>query len=123
MGYRGNIPRFYAFVALTEALLWMPVWVVFFARRGLSLSQIGVLELVTMLLLAAAEVPTGAVADTWGRKASLALGATLHGLALLGLLAGVLSGGGQGVKWEPWPFARELNKGGAPVRSDLLAWP
>ena len=91
MGYRGNIPRFYAFVALTEALLWMPVWVVFFARRGLSLSQIGVLELVTMLLLAAAEVPTGAVADTWGRKASMALGAALHGLALLGLLAGVLS--------------------------------
>ena len=91
MGYRGNIPRFYAFVALTEALLWMPVWVVFFERRGLSLSQIGVLELVAMLLLAAAEVPTGAVADTWGRKASLALGDTLHGLALLGVLAAVLS--------------------------------
>ncbi len=91
MGYRGNIPRFYAFVALTEAMLWMPVWIVFFERRGLSLAQIGALDFVTVLLLAAAEVPTGAVADTWGRKASMALGATLHGLALLGLLAGVLS--------------------------------
>jgi MFS family permease len=91
MGYSGNIHRYYAFLVLTEALLWMPVWVVFFERRGLSLSQIGMLELVTILLLAAAEVPTGAIADTWGRKASMALGATLHGLALLGVLAAVLS--------------------------------
>jgi MFS family permease len=89
--FRGNIPRFYLFTALTEFVLWMPIWVVFFGRRGLSLDQIGALEFVGMGLLAVAEVPTGIIADTWGRKPSMAIGAALHGLVLLGLLAQVLS--------------------------------
>jgi len=91
MTYRGNIPRFYAYVGLTRFVLWMPIWVIFLERRGLSLSQIGTLEFVAILTLAAFEVPTGTVADLWGRKLSLAIGACLHGLALLGLLTEVLS--------------------------------
>lgn len=91
MIYRGNIARLYAFIGLSRFFLWMPIWIVFLERRGLSLSQIGVLEFVAILLLAACEVPTGTVADTWGRKASMAIGASLHGLALLGLLTAVLS--------------------------------
>src|SRR5687767_7967431 len=91
MTYQANIPRFYLFTGLGNFLLWMPVWVIFFRERGLSLSQIGVLELVSILLLAVSEVPTGAVADTFGRKASMAMGATLHGLAVLGVLTSVLS--------------------------------
>ena len=89
--YRGNIPRFYLFVALTSFVLWTPIWVVFFERRGLSLSQIGALEVVAFTLLGVAEVPTGTVADIWGRKASMAIGAGLHGLAVLGILTEVLS--------------------------------
>ncbi len=88
---RHNIARFYGFVALSRFFLWMPVWVVFLERRGLSLGQIGILELVAILLLALSEVPTGTVADTWGRKVSMAIGSSLHGLALLGLLTEVLS--------------------------------
>ena len=91
MGYHANISRFYLFTALTRSLLWMPIWIIFFERRGLSLGQIGVLEFIAIVLLAVSEVPTGTVADTWGRKISLAIGAAMHGLALLGLLTGVLS--------------------------------
>ncbi len=91
MGYRGNVARMYAFIALTHSFFWMPVWVLFLRRRGLSLGEIGALEFGAMVLMAVAEVPTGAVADTWGRKASLAIGALLHGLATLGVLAEVLS--------------------------------
>ncbi|MDQ3514694.1 MAG: MFS transporter [Chloroflexota bacterium] len=91
MGYQANIPRFYAFTALMRSMLWMPIWIVFFERRGLSLGEIGMLEFVAIVLLAVSEVPTGTVADTWGRKTSLVIGATLQGLALLGLLTGVLS--------------------------------
>ncbi len=91
MGYQANIPRFYAFTALMRSMLWMPIWIVFFERRGLSLGEIGMLEFVAIVLLAVSEVPTGTVADTWGRKTSLVIGAALQGLALLGLLTGVLS--------------------------------
>lgn len=91
MRYDRNIPRFYLFTALTALLLWMPIWIVFFRQRGLSLDQIGTLELVGIGLLALAEIPTGVVADTWGRKTSLVIGALLQGLTLLGLLTPVLS--------------------------------
>jgi MFS family permease len=91
MTYRANIPRIYLFVALGQLHLWLPVWIVFFERRGLSLGQIGMLEFMTIILLSLAEVPTGTVADIWGRKVSMALGTALHGLALLGLLTEVLS--------------------------------
>ena len=91
MAYQGNITRYYLYTALTSCLLWLPVWVVFLTQRGLSLGQIGTLELVAILLLAICEVPTGIVADTWGRTVSMAIGAAMHGLALLGLLTAVLS--------------------------------
>lgn len=91
MSYRGNVRRMYAFTALTHAFFWMPVWVLFLQGRGLSLGRIGGLEFGAMVLMAVAEVPTGTVADTWGRKTSLAIGAFLHGLATLGVLAEVLS--------------------------------
>jgi hypothetical protein len=70
---RRNISRFYVFVALSRFFLGMPVWVVFSEQRGLSLSQVGTLELVAILLLCLSEVPTGTVADTWGRKVSMAI--------------------------------------------------
>ena len=91
MGYRGNVARMYAFTALTPSFLWMPVGVLFFRRRGLSLGEIGALEFGGMVLMAIAEVPTGAVADTWGRKTSLAIGAFLHGVATLGVTTEALS--------------------------------
>ncbi|MCA9881093.1 MAG: MFS transporter [Thermomicrobiales bacterium] len=86
-----NVPRFYWYTALTEFQLWAPVWVLYFTREGMSLQQIGSLELVAIVLLAAAEAPTGIVADVWGRKASLAIGAGVQVVALLCLLASVLS--------------------------------
>jgi MFS family permease len=91
MSYRQNIPRVYAFSALTAFQLWMPVWVVFMQERGLTLGQIGLLDAIAWLLIAAAEVPTGVVADTWGRKTSLIIGALFHGIGVLGLLTEVLS--------------------------------
>jgi MFS family permease len=91
VSYQGNIPRYYLFAGLGNFLLWMPVWVIFMQERGLSLGQIGVLELISILLLAISEVPTGAVADTFGRKWSMAIGASIHGFALLGILTSVLS--------------------------------
>jgi MFS family permease len=89
--YSRNIPRFFVFQALANFFLWTPIWIIFLQDRGLTLRQIGVLDAISWVLIASFEVPTGVIADTWGRKATIVAGALLNGLALIGLMAGVLS--------------------------------
>jgi hypothetical protein len=89
--YGGNVWRLLAFTGLMNFLVWLPIWVVFFEGKGLSLSQIGLFEACAWLVAAAVEVPTGAIADRWGRKISMAIGAALYALAMFLVLADVLS--------------------------------
>ena len=89
--YRGNIWRFFVVQGLIHFLLWIPIWVVFLQDKGLSLTQIGVLESVAWVLSAGLEVPSGAIADRWGRKASMAIGTFLYSLAMLLILTEALS--------------------------------
>ncbi len=89
--YRGNIWRLFAAQALLMFILWVPIWVVFLQRKGLSLTEVGLLEGVAWTITAFLEVPTGAIADRWGRKASIAVGASLYGLAMFLILADALS--------------------------------
>jgi MFS family permease len=89
--YGGNIWRLFTAEALLSFILWVPIWVVFLQGKGVSLTQIGVLEGVAWLITAFLEVPTGAVADRWGRKASVAMGCALYGLAMFLILAQALS--------------------------------
>ncbi len=89
--YRGNIWRLFAVQALVRFALWVPIWVVFLQRKGLSLTEVGLLEGIAWTITAFLEVPTGAIADRWGRKASIALGASLYGLAMFLILADALS--------------------------------
>ncbi len=79
-----NIPLFYAFRFLREAQIWIPVWIVFLLiERGFSLTQVGIAEAVFLLSLTVLEVPTGAVADRFGRSISLASGATILVVAIV----------------------------------------
>src|SRR5881396_3006437 len=89
--YRGNIWRLFAVQALLMFILWVPIWVVFLQRKGLGLTQIGLLEGFAWVLTAALEVPSGAIADRWGRKASIAMGAFLYSVAMFLILAEALS--------------------------------
>jgi MFS family permease len=86
-----NLPRFFVFAGLVNLNLWLPIWVIYFQQRGVGLAELGIMDGVSTLLMALAEVATGAVADRWGRKTSMMIGAALHGLALLGLTTGVFS--------------------------------
>ncbi len=82
--YAANLPRFSAFQFLTMLQLWLPVWVLYLRDlRGLSLAQIAAMEALFWLVIVAAEMPTGALADRWGRKLSLLLGAASNALAVL----------------------------------------
>jgi MFS family permease len=79
-----NIRLLFGYWFLQDFQLWIPVWIVFLTiERGFSLTQVTMAEglyLVGVLIL---EVPTGAVADRWGRSKSMALGAFLLGGAVL----------------------------------------
>ena len=51
-------------------------------ERGLSLAQITLLEVPLFLLIVLIEVPTGAIADRFGRKVSLMLASAILALAM-----------------------------------------
>lgn len=82
--YRRNIPRFYLFSVLAEFQLLMPIWVVYLQEeRGLSLTQITAMEVPFWLAWVLLEVPTGVVADRFGRKTSISLGAACSSVAMV----------------------------------------
>ena len=69
-----NIPVYYLFYAVSGFLIWMPIWVIYLQDfRGMSLTQVAAIESIFWITVVVAEVPTGAVADRWGRRVSLAL--------------------------------------------------
>lgn len=73
--YRSNIWKLYLFRFLMDFQLWWAIWVLYLTDlRGLSLSQVSVLEALFWGTAVLAEVPTGGVADRFGRRTSLALG-------------------------------------------------
>lgn len=72
-----NITVNYLFTFLFFTNLTRGVWMIYLAGRGFTLLQLGILESVFHITSFLMEVPTGAVADLWGRKASRILGRTL----------------------------------------------
>ncbi len=81
---QANIWRFYLFRFFVDFQLWLPIWVVYLTdERGLSLWQIGALDAPFWVLLIVLEVPTGAIADRWGRKVSLSYGAFANAIAVI----------------------------------------
>ncbi len=62
----------------------MPIWVIYLQRRrGLSLTQATFIDSFFLITLAASEIPTGIVADTFGHKASIVSGIGLYACALV----------------------------------------
>ena len=82
--YAANIWKVYLLHFLLYFQLWWSVWVLYLRDlRGFSLTQITVLDALFWGAAILAEVPTGAIADRFGRKTSLALGAGATTLAVL----------------------------------------
>jgi MFS family permease len=76
--YESNIPKFFIYRALYNFMVFLPVWVVFLQQKhGLSLTQVTLLDSAFWLTMVLTEVPTGAVADTLGRKQSQLIGMVL----------------------------------------------
>jgi len=82
--YENNILKFFIYQALYNFMLFMPVWVIFLQdKHGLSLTQVTLLDSAFWMTMVLTEVPTGAVADTLGRKHSQIIGMLLSTGSLL----------------------------------------
>jgi MFS family permease len=82
-----NIPRYVVYTALKGVGfgLFLPIWVIYLQQqRGLSLSQAALVDVTFFVAAALAELPTGIVADRFGRKTSMTIGASLMAAGLIG---------------------------------------
>ncbi len=69
-----DIWKFYAYSFLSSCLFFLPIDVLFFQERGLSVTEIFWIGAIYSFSVVLLEVPTGAIADYVGRKKSLILG-------------------------------------------------
>ncbi|MBK1810211.1 MFS transporter [Clostridium sp. YIM B02505] len=67
---RKNIRKNYLFVLLNNFSFTNGIWMIYLASKGLTLTELGLIEGVFHLTSFLMEIPTGAIADIWGRKVS-----------------------------------------------------
>lgn len=78
-----NLPKFFLFSAFYAFMLWLPIWVIYLqVDHGMSLTQVTIFDVAFWLTMAISEIPTGAVADTFGRKHSLLIGLLLAAISV-----------------------------------------
>ncbi len=98
--FEARNPRlFVAFSALYHARAYYPVFAILFTDMGLSDPQFLLLNVVWAASILLLEVPSGALADTFGRKRMLIFGAATMVIEMALLLAAPIMGGGS------WLFA------------------
>lgn len=69
-----NVNKNYLFVILSRFDLTQGIWMLYLAYKGLSLFEIGIMETIYHMSSFLMEIPTGAIADIYGRKTSRILG-------------------------------------------------
>jgi len=82
-----NIPIYFVYTMLKGFSFGLigAMWVIFLTQhRGLSLAQAALVDVMFFVAAAFGEVPTGIVADRFGRKTSLIAGAALLSVGILG---------------------------------------
>ncbi len=85
--FASNIPRYFLYTALKGFGFGLigAMWVIFLTQhRGLNLAQVSLVDVMFFVAAAFGEVPTGIVADRFGRKTSLTAGAALLSVGILG---------------------------------------
>ena len=75
MNIYSNIWKLYVIKGLKWFMIVMPIVVLFFQENGLSLQEVMILQGIYSFMVAAMEIPSGYLADVFGRKNTLILGA------------------------------------------------
>ncbi len=81
--WKRNVYLYYLWSGVSVFWLLTAVLIPFYKSKGLNQFEIQTIQAVFQLAIFGLEVPTGIIADRWGRKISLVLGS---GLMMLGLL-------------------------------------
>jgi MFS family permease len=77
VNYTRNIGKLYVIKTSKWFNLVMPIVVLFYQDNGLSMQDIFILKSVYSLAIVALEIPSGWMADVWGRRKTLILGSIL----------------------------------------------
>lgn len=85
---KNNINKNYIFTFMQSLDLTRGMWMLYLASKGMSLTQLGLLETIFHITSFLCEVPTGAVADVYGRKISRAMGRIVYIISIFLLLIG-----------------------------------
>jgi len=90
MSLHPNIPRLYIIKIAKWFMLYMPIVVLFYESNGLEMKDIMLLQAVYSIVIVILEIPSGYLADVWGRKRTLILGAIMGtaGFAIYGISYG-----------------------------------
>ena len=81
-----EILRYYAFRVSQSASFSLPIHVLFFQSRGLSLVEIGAVEALYTVAVLLSEAPTGYLGDRLGRRDSLLAGTVLSAVGIAGFV-------------------------------------
>lgn len=84
---KDNIKKNYIFTLLQNIDLTRGIWMIYLASKGMGLIQLGFLETIFHITSFLMEVPTGAIADIFGRKISRILGRALSLVSVVILFA------------------------------------
>jgi MFS family permease len=82
-----NIPKNYLYAFLSNTSLSEAIWMLYLAYRGLTLLQIGLVESVFHVTSLLMEVPTGIIADRFGRRTSRLLSRVMAMIGTLLMIA------------------------------------
>lgn len=78
-----NIPRLYLIKISKWFNIVMPVVVLFYQDNGMNMQQIFTLKAIYSIAIVTMEVPSGWMADVWGRKKTLFIGSVLGAAGFL----------------------------------------
>jgi MFS family permease len=88
MSIEKNIRTYYFYSTFSELLILGPILVLFLTAKGLSFTEIMLLQSISAISVFIFEVPTGALADKVGRKYSVILGAFMWAVGLFLYIGG-----------------------------------
>jgi len=83
-----DVIKYYTYVSLRFFLFFLPIQVIFFKENNLNMTEIFILMSLASLIITLFEIPTGAIADYFGKKISIISGLLSQSIACFIFFAG-----------------------------------